>query len=125
MLERLLPGHPRRGHRWDDHRLVLDGIFFRTRVGCAWRDLPERFGNWKTVYGRHRRWPADGTWEMILGRLRAGCDQAAGGEWTVGVDAAVVRAHQRAAGAWRCPLADVDPARLAPAVLSAPVRVRG
>ena len=77
-LEPLLPGHPRQGHRWNDHRLVIDGIFFRTRTGCPWRDLPERFGNWKTVYNRHRRWSGDGTWEMILDRLRAGCDEARG-----------------------------------------------
>jgi transposase len=62
-LEPPLPAHPRQGHRWNDHRLVIDGIFFRTRTGCPWRDLPERFGNWKTVYNRHRRWSGDGTWE--------------------------------------------------------------
>jgi Putative transposase of IS4/5 family (DUF4096) len=56
---------------------VIDGIFFRTRAGCPWRDLPERFGNWKTVYNRHRGWSGDGTWEMILGRLRADCDREA------------------------------------------------
>ena len=79
----LLPAHPRQGHRWNDHRLVMDGIFFRTRAGCPWRDLPERFGNWKTVYNRHRRWSGDGTWEKILDHLRAGCDEAAGkpGRW--------------------------------------------
>jgi transposase len=104
---------------------VIDGIFFRTRTGCPWRDLPERFGNWKTVYNRHRRWSGDGTWEMILGRLRAGCDEAAGQAWTVAVDATVVRAHQHAAGARRKPPADIDPARLAPAALSAPARARG
>jgi transposase len=48
-------GNPRRGHRWNDHRLVINGIFFRTRTGCPRRDLPECFGNWKTVYNRHRR----------------------------------------------------------------------
>jgi transposase len=121
----LLPRHPRQGHRWNDHRLVIDGIFFRIRVGCRWRDLPERFGNWKTVYNRHRRWSGDGTWEMILDRLRAGCDGPAGGGWTVAVDATIVRAHQHAAGARRQPPADVDPARLESAVLSAPARLRG
>jgi transposase len=49
----LLPGHPRQGHRWNNHQPVIDGIFFRTRAGCPWRDLPERFGNWKTVYNEH------------------------------------------------------------------------
>jgi len=46
---------PRRPRPWRClPRLVIDGIFFRTRAGCPWRDLPERFGNWKTVYNRHR-----------------------------------------------------------------------
>ena len=57
-------------------------------------DLPERFGNWKTVYNRHRRWSGDGIWEMILDRLRAGCDEAAGRAWTVAADATVVRAQR-------------------------------
>jgi len=104
---------------------MIDGIFFRTRTGCPWRDLPERFGNWKTVYNRHRRWSADGTWEMILDRLRAGCDEAEGQAWTVAADATVVRAHQHAARARREPPADVDPADLAPAALSVPARRRG
>jgi transposase len=121
----LLPGHPRQGHRWNDHRLVIDGVFHRVRAGCPWRDLPERFGNWKTVYNRHRRWSGDGTWETILDRLRAGCDEAEGAAWAVAADATVVRAHQHAAGARRRPPADIDPARLAPAVLSAPARARG
>jgi transposase len=124
-LEPLLPRHPRQGHRWHDHRLVINGVFFRTRTGCPWRDLPARFGIWKTVYNRHRRWSGDGTWEMILGRLRAGCDEGHGRDWTVAVDATVVRAHQHAAGARRRPPADVDPARLAPVALSAPGRPGG
>ena len=52
----LLPGHPRQGHRWNDHRTVIGGILFRTRAGCPWRDLPERYGNWKTVYGVIAAW---------------------------------------------------------------------
>jgi len=98
-LEPLLPVHPRQGHRWSDHRLVIDGIFHRTRSGCPWRDLPEGFGNWKTVYNRHRRWSLDGTWASILDSLRVGCDQEEAAGWAVGVDSTVVRAHQHAAGA--------------------------
>jgi transposase len=100
-LAPLMPGHPRQGHRWNDHRTVIDGILFRTRAGCPWRDLPGGFGNWKTVYGRHRRWSLDGTWGKILDELRAGCDQAEGRDWTVSADSTVVRAHQHAAGARR------------------------
>ena len=76
-----LPADPPRGGRWADHRTVINGIFFRTRAGCPWRDLPEGFGNWKTVYNRHRRWSLDGTWEQILDGLRAGCDEAEGKDW--------------------------------------------
>ena len=124
-LKRLLPPHPRQGHRWNDHRLVIGGIFFRTRAGCPWRDLPERFGNWKTVYNRHRRWSGDGTWEMILDRLRAGCDEVQGRAWTVAADATIVAAHQHAAGARHAPPGDIPAERLAVAVRSVPARTGG
>lgn len=65
------------------------------------------FGNWKTVYNRHRRWSGDGTWERILAELRQDADRDEGPDWTVGIDAGVVRAHQHAAGARRLPPADV------------------
>lgn len=80
---------------------MINGVFFRTRTGSPWRDLPAEYGNWKTVYGRHRRWSSDGTWTAILDRLRAGADAAEGADWTVGVDSAIARAHQHAAGARR------------------------
>src|SRR4249919_938176 len=121
----LLPSHPRQGHRWADHRMVINGVFHRVRAGCPWRDLPVVYGNWKTVYNRHRRWSGDGRWEQILNELRAGCDEVEGADWTVAIDSTVVRAHQHAAGARHQPPADIDPARLAPTVLSAPVRTGG
>lgn len=71
----LLPAHPRRGHRWADHRMVINGVFFRARAACSWRSLPEVYGSWKTVYNRHRRWSTDGTWEAVLDVLRAGRDE--------------------------------------------------
>jgi transposase len=106
LLAPLLPAHPRQGHRWNDHRTVINGVYFRTRSGCAWRDLPAQYGNWKTVYNRHRRWSLDGTWEKILDRLRAGADEGEGEDWTVGVDSTIARAHQHAAGARHVPAAD-------------------
>jgi transposase len=107
-LEPLLPGQPRQGRRWSDHRTVLNGVFWRTRCGLPWRDLPPVYGNWKTVYNRHRRWSGDGTWTMILDELRRDADHQEGVEWTVAVDAGVVRAHQHAAGARHQPPADID-----------------
>ncbi len=125
LREPLLPRHPRQGHRWNDHRVVIDGVFHRVRAGCQWRDLPERFGNWKTVYNRHRRWSRDGTWEKVLDTLRTGCDQVEGAAWTVAADATVVRAHQHAAGARREPPGDIPAERLAVAVQSAPAGTGG
>jgi transposase len=100
-LAGLLPADRRQGHRWNDHRMVIDGVLFRTRTGCPWRDLPEGYGNWKTVCNRHRRWSLDGTWERVLDSLRAGCDEAGGADWTVSADSTVVRGHQHAAGGRR------------------------
>jgi transposase len=107
-LRPLLPDRsPRRGGRWADHRVVINGVLWRTRTGSPWRDLPSCFGNWKTVYNRHRRWSADGTWARIVAELRRGCDQGEGRAWTVAVDSTVVRAHQHAAGARRAAPADI------------------
>ncbi|MFI6910460.1 IS5 family transposase [Nonomuraea sp. NPDC050394] len=102
-LAPLLPVNPRQGGRWADHRTVINGVFFRTRTNITWRDLPSCYGNWKTVYNRHRRWSMDGTWGKLLDGLRAGCDAAEGADWTVSVDSTVVRAHQHAAGARHAP----------------------
>src|SRR5680860_372004 len=99
VLEPLLPDRaPVRGGRWMDHRLVVNAIMWRTRTGSPWRDLPECYGNWKTVYNRHRRWSGDGTWERALSKVRTGADQDGDQPWVVGVDGTVIRAHHHAAG---------------------------
>jgi len=127
LLEPLMPAQPRQGHRWSDHRVIVDGVFHRTRTGTPWRDLPERFGPWQTVYNRHRRWSGDGTWEQILAALQTDSDHDQAHDeavsptaWTVSVDSRVVRAHQHAAGARHAPPKDIDADRLAPLALSAP-----
>ena len=106
-----------------DHRLVVNGVLWRTRAGAAWRDLPASYGNWKTVYARHRRWAGDGTWRNVIDDLRADCDADDGvGEWGVGVDGTVIRAHQHAAGARREPPRDIPADVLAPTVLQETIR---
>jgi transposase len=81
---------------------VINGILFRIRTGVPWRDLPERFGNWKTVYERHRRWSADGTWDRILQAVLVDADAEGRIDWSmVSVDSTSCRAHQHAAGAPR------------------------
>lgn len=87
--------------------MVIDAVLWRTRTSTPWRDLPPCYGNWKTVYNRHRRWAIDGVWAKVLGELRRGCDQAEGPDWTVAVDGTVVRAHQHAAGARHRPPAEL------------------
>ena len=104
LLEPLLPDRtPKRGGPWADHRMVVNGVFWRTRTGAPWRDLPAPYGKWQTAYKRHKRWSEDGTWQVILDRLRRGCDQPDGAQWMVAVDSASVRAHHHAAGARRQP----------------------
>ena len=54
-----------------DRRTMVEGILWILRTGSPWRDLPEEFGPWETVYGCFNRWNADGTLDEILRRLRA------------------------------------------------------
>ena len=78
-LEPLLPSSAGvRGRPFRDHRQVLEGILFRYRTGCAWRDLPAEFGPWQTVWKRHHRFSCDGTWDRILTALQAQADAAGG-----------------------------------------------
>lgn len=97
-----LPTNVGRGGRWNCHRRVINGILFRLRTGIPWRDLPPRFGRWKTVHDRHRRWSADGTWDRILRLVQADADAEGRIDWSmVSVDSTCCRAHQHAAGARR------------------------
>ena len=98
-LRPFLPVSNGRCGRWRDHRQVIDGILHRVRTGVQWRDLPERFGPWKTVHERHRLWSADGTWERLLQQVQAEADAAGEVDWDIAVDSTTVRAHQHAAGA--------------------------
>ncbi|UJB46410.1 IS5 family transposase [Streptomyces sp. A1-5] len=121
-IEALLPANGKPGGQWADHRTVINGVLFRARTGVPWPDLPERYGPWQTVYERHRRWSADGTWQQILTELQIEADAtdpdgtlakdvAKDGvprrrEWAVNIDSTSCRAHQHAAGARRRPPRD-------------------
>lgn len=97
-VEPLLPlNKDRRGHPFGDHRRVVEGIAYRYRTEIPWRVLPwEKFGPWQTVWKRHPRYAADGTWDRALTQVLAEADAAAQIDWTVSVDAAIARAHQHA-----------------------------
>jgi len=100
VLEPLLPvgKKPGRPRTWP-RRALIDGIRWRTRAGCPWRDVPERYRPWASVYGLFRSWQREGTWARIFTSLQARADAAGLITWDVSVDSTVVRAHQHAAGA--------------------------
>jgi transposase len=89
------PGKPRK-----DDRLVIDGILWKLATGAPWRDLPERYGPWQSVYTRFRRWTRAGVWDGIFEAVQQQADAAGELDWAVHfVDGTVIRAHQHAAGA--------------------------
>ncbi len=110
LLEELLPvgRKPGRPRRWTLRQLI-DGIRFRARTGCPWRDVPERYGTWQSVYGLFRTWQLAGRWAAILTGLQALSAEAGLIEWVVSVDSTINRAHQHAAGARRHPQQQQEP----------------
>lgn len=92
LIEPLLPNKPRGVARVDDRR-VINGIFFVLRTGSPWRDLPDRYGPYTTVYNRFNRWAKAGVWLRIFEMLAAKSPQS-----LHLIDASIIRAHQHAAG---------------------------
>lgn len=99
LIEGLLPTQ-KRGGRWNDHRLTFDGILWILRTGAPWRDLPERYGKWGSVYHRFNRYRKDGTFDRVLKALRIRLDKDGHIDWDLWcVDGSNVRASRSAAGA--------------------------
>ncbi len=78
------------GRKPANHRLVLDGIFWIARTGSPWRDLPEEFGEWSSVYRQFRRWTLAGLWEDILEALN---QSGAVPDALQMIESTVIRAH--------------------------------
>lgn len=95
----LLPENGRRGKQWRDHRTVINAILWKLRTGAPWRDLPERYGPWRTAYDRLVRWRRDGTWDRLLADAQTKSDAVGEVNWEISIDGSSVRAHQHAAGA--------------------------
>ncbi len=94
-IEALLPG--REGHvgvTARNNRLFVDAVLFRYRAGIPWRDLPERFGDFRVVHMRFSRWSRSGVWEKVFQALAQDADN----EYAM-IDSTIVRAHQHSAGA--------------------------
>jgi putative transposase len=91
----LLPGqkhHP--GRTAADNRRFVNAVWWLAKTGCPWRDLPERFGPWNSVFQRYSRWCKRGVWLAILDALGGDPDLE-----HLLLDSTIVRAHQHAAGA--------------------------
>ena len=99
VIEPLLAANGRRGKQRKDHRTVINGILWKLRTGAPWRDLPERYGPWKSVDDRLVRWRQDGTWDRLLAQVQTKSDAVGEVVWEVSIDSTSVRAHQHAAGA--------------------------
>ena len=91
----LLPGKPGdRGRTAADNRLLVEAVLWIARSGAPWRDLPEDFGAWNSVYRRFARWQTSGVWESVFNELAKDADVE-----EVFIDSTVIRVHQHAAGA--------------------------
>jgi len=103
VIEPLLPKDGRGPKRKDD-RQVLNGIFYILRTGAPWRDLPERYGPYTTVYNRYNRWGERGVWKGIFAALAEEVEDS-----LIFIDASIVKAHRAASGSkkgnWRKVLA--------------------
>src|SRR2546423_7540491 len=91
-IKDLLPGRPGQpGWTARDNRLFFDAVLGIAKTGAPWRDLPERFGNWNSVWRRFDRWSTKGVWLRVFEILK---DPDL--EWLI-LDSSVIRAHQHAA----------------------------
>lgn len=91
----LIIGRPgQRGSTGRDNRLFVEGVLWIVRTGSPWRDLPQAFGAWNSVFRRFSRWSAKGVWQRIFDALADDPDF----EYLI-VDSTIVRAHQHASGA--------------------------
>jgi transposase len=100
-LSRYLPSTVTGGRPREDDRRVLNGMVWKIRSGAPWRDVSARYGSWKSIYTRFRRWALNGTFTAMLAGAQADADAAGDIDWLVSVDSSIVRAHQHAAGAKR------------------------
>ncbi len=94
-IEGLLPGRDGSiGRPGRDNRLFIEAVLYRYRAGIAWRDLPERFDDFRVVHTRFSRWAERGVWKTVFDHLAQDADN----EYAM-IDSTIVRAHQHSAGA--------------------------
>ena len=100
LIKDLLPRNEGVGRRWEDHRRILNGMFWIVRTGAPWRDIPERYGPWQTIFDRFNRWRKNGTLDRMLERLQIRLDKDGKLDWDLWcIDGSSIRASRAAAGA--------------------------
>ena len=100
LIAPFFPANGQRGGQWNDHHTTVNGIFWRLNTGAPWRDLPERYGPWQTVYDRFRNLRHSGVLDQILGRLQLQLNEAGLIDPDLFcIDGSNVRAARAAAGA--------------------------
>ena len=96
----LLPSAAKTGRPARDARTTLNGVFWKLCSGAAWRDVPERYGPWRTVNDRFCRYRDDGTLDRILRALRLKLDASGQIDYSTWmIDGTTVRASRVASGA--------------------------
>ena len=78
-------------------RVVAEATAWRSRTGAPWRDLPERFGNWNTIYKNFNRWSGQGVWARVREKTQALAQQSGDLDWVTSIDSTIVRVHQHGA----------------------------
>ncbi|WTO33027.1 transposase [Streptomyces achromogenes] len=96
LIPRAATGRPRVAGRQ-----VINGMVYKIRTGISWRDLPERYGPWQTVYTRFHRYALDSVFTRALQQMQARADATGDIDWLVQIDSPIVRAHQHAAATGR------------------------
>ncbi|MHC3475430.1 transposase [Streptomyces sp. 7R007] len=81
LILRAVTGRPR-----VEDRKIINGTVYKIRTGISWRDLPARYGPWKTVYTRFRRYALDGVFTRALQQIQAQADAAGDIDWLVHID---------------------------------------
>lgn len=93
-IQHLLPGQPgQHGKVAKNNRLFIDAVLWIAKTGVPWRDLPNDFGKWNSVWRRFDRWASKGVWRRVFEVL-----QDPDLEWVI-LDSTAIRAHPHAAGA--------------------------
>lgn len=97
VLGPLFPAVKATGRPPVDRRVVVEATAWRFRTGAPWRDLPERFGNWNTLYKNFDRWSKAGVWAGVLEQVQAMAHQNGDVDWVTSIDSTIVRVHQHGA----------------------------